>query len=346
MGGGPSRAQFLGAGAFANVFLVKDTKTGELYALKSILKALALKKNKHRQVKAEKLALELCDHANIIGLRAAFSDEQHVYLLMEIAMGGELFALIEEMTTIEEEQARFYAASVTLALEHLHSHGFIFRDMKPENLLLTDDGNLKLCDLGLAKRAERAWTMVGTPQYIAPEVLRGEGATRAVDWWGLGVLVFEMLCGSLPFEAPDDNDQELFEKIRRGSFEWPALLPRSKAAGQNPAAPPSAEARDFVGGLLRLSLPSLPDGTGPTDPADPPRLGSGPRGAAELKTSPWMCGFNWSALEAGDLVPPFTPQLAAEDDDSNFGPLEWRGDPILSAPEHDTTQWDELFDGW
>ena len=253
--------KFLGAGAFANVFMCRNRKTGELLAMKCILKSLALKKNKHLQVKAEKAALEACRHPNIISLFATFSDEQHVYLLMELALGGELFALIEEMGALDERDARFYAASVTLALEHLHGVGFIFRDMKPENLLLNSGGHLKLCDLGLAKATERAWTLVGTPQYLAPEVLRGEGATRAVDWWGLGILVYEMLCGgaciatlpwrhrsaltpssrraqpprlpppshchaALPFEGEGGDESLLFDAIRRGSYSWPEMLPK------------------------------------------------------------------------------------------------------------------------
>jgi len=341
--------KFLGAGAFANVFMCRNRKTGELLAMKCILKSLALKKNKHRQVKAEKAALEACEHHCIISLFATFSDEQHVYLLMELALGGELFALIEEMGSLDERDARFYAASVTLALEHLHSKGFIFRDMKPENLLLNSGGNLKLCDLGLAKKAERAWTLVGTPQYLAPEVLRGEGATNAVDWWGLGVLVFEMLCGALPFEGAGGDEALLFDAIRRGTYAWPETLPKiiapdgggghSRGLGEQP---PSAEVKETVAGLLRQSLP-MPSGEPPLSAV---RLGAGPSAAMEVRASAWLADFDWHTLEMQAMEPPYVPRLASEDDDSNFGPLEWRGEPILHAPQHDTSTWDSLFEGW
>ena len=155
--------KFLGAGSFANVFMCRDATTGKLFAMKSILKALALKQNKHRQVIAEKEALVACRHHCIIRHFASFADAQHLYLLMELALGGELFSLLDDQGRIDETQCCFYAGSVCLALQHLHSNGFIYRDLKPENILLDHLGYLKLADLGLAKKAARAWTSSARP---------------------------------------------------------------------------------------------------------------------------------------------------------------------------------------
>lgn len=347
--------KFLGAGAFANVFMARHRITGELFAMKSILKALALKQNKHRQVIAEKEALYACDHHCIIRYRATFSDAQHLYLVMELALGGELFSLLNDQGRLDETQCCFYASSLVLALEHLHLKGFIYRDVKPENLLLDGQGFLKLADLGLAKRARRAWTLVGTPEYVAPEVLRGEGATQAVDWWQLGILIFEMLTGRLPFEAEDDA--ELFVAIRIGEYTWPG-------ADGKKISMPSATVKELVGMLLRQALPGDPDERltpvrdsassergdnerpASAEKAALPRLGSGERDSLEVMEHPWFGGVDWAALAVGAVTVPFVPQLMSEEDDSNFGPLQYRGKPIRGEHKYDKEEWGDFFSSW
>jgi len=329
--------KFLGAGSFANVFMCRDATTGKLFAMKSILKALALKQNKHRQVIAEKEALVACKHHCIIAHFSSFADAQHLYLLMELALGGELFALMDDRGRLDEQQCCFYAGSVCLALQHLHANGFIYRDLKPENILLDHLGYLKLADLGLAKKAARAWTLVGTPEYVAPEVLRGEGASQAVDWWQLGVLIFEMLTASLPFES--DDDASLFVAIRKGVYEWPSP-PDTKVP------PPSETVKALVGALLRQALPGDADFEASPDDAGEPRLGSCGRDALELMEHAWFRAVDWEALATGDVPVPFVPQLMSEDDDSNFGPMAWRGKPICGEHEYDNAAWGAFFAGW
>ena len=221
---------------------------------------------------------------------------------------------------LDETQCCFYASSLVLALEHLHVKGFIYRDLKPENLLLDGRGFLKLADLGLAKHTQRAWTLVGTPEYVAPEVLRGEGATQAVDWWQLGVLIFEMLTGRLPFEA--DDDAELFIAIRRGEYEWPG-------ADGKKIELPSATVKELVESLLRHALPgdspaasrnnsareeelcASPAGQRGRDvAAGLCRLGSGGRDASEVMDHPWFGGVDWAALAVGEVTVPFVPQVS------------------------------------
>jgi serine/threonine protein kinase len=306
-------------------------------------------------VVSEKAALSCPPHPGIIRLYGAFSDEQHLYLATEIALGGELFALIEEMDALPETAVRYYSASVMLALAHLHDNGFIYRDLKPENLLLDAHGCLKVCDLGLAKRTDRTYSCVGTPQYISPELLRGEGATTASDWWALGVLIFEMLTGDLPFVAPDGSDKTLFELIKRGMFSW-----NRPSRTKNPARrePVSVFARDLVSGLLRQTV-QPPFSPGASDARDsicsatkpslfPLRFGAGPRGVSEIKGHKWFKGFDFDALFAGTCTPPYVPNLRGIDDDGNFGPVNWRGEPVLNSPEYDGATWDAEWEdgGW
>lgn len=359
--------RFLGAGGFANVFMCRHQPTGKIVALKCILKSLVLRKKKQRQVLAEKQALMCSPHPCIIQLLASISDTQHLYFAMEIALGGELFALLEEKNSLPEQAARYYAGALTLAIGHLHSHGFIYRDLKPENVLLDIQGNLKLCDLGLAKRAERAWSVVGTPQYLAPELLRGEGATTAADWWGLGVLTFEMITGDLPFTSPDGSDQALFKSIKRGTFVWPTSRASNGISGACsgssnepggedgneqprrriliPIEQTSTTVRDFVNGLLRQHLPpaaaAAPHSVSATQPQsiDPLRIGAGETGSAEIQSHAWFSGFRFDAVIAGEYPPPFLPNLRGKEDDGNFGPIEWRGEPIMSSPEYDQAIW-------
>jgi len=328
--------KFLGAGNFANVFMCKDSRTGRYYALKSLLKALVIQNQKQHQVMAERAALDASQHHCIIRLVATYCDTQHLYLLLEVALGGELFQLMNSIGTFTESQTRFYAGSLTLALGHLHKLGYMYRDVKPENLLLTREGYLKLCDLGLAKRAVRGWTLVGTPEYTAPEVIRGEGATAAVDWWQLGVLIFEMVTGDLPFQGSDGgDDRELFTAIIRGAYTWPPPPADCEERSQSVVA--------FCASLLRLrgceTCTSL-------HASMPLRLGASATGTADVMANEWWEGLDWTGLATGTLPPPFIPELKSDDDDSNFGPLESRGDPIIDSPDYDGKVWDAFFVGW
>ena len=260
--------------------------------------------------------------------------------MQELAQGGDLFSLMDGQGVFDEPQSAFYAASVTLALQHVHQRGFIYRDLKPENLLLDARGNLKLGDFGLARKAERLWTIIGTPEYTAPEVLRFEGATRAVDWWQLGVLIYEMLTGRLPYESADEV--QLFAKIREAHFVWPPSCDNSKRI--------SHDAKSLVAGLLRLAVErDVPTPTaGPESPMavwrcvsgmvrrpHDVRLGCGGRDAEEVMEHEWFGDMDWHALAVGKLPTPFVPRLQSPTDDSYFGPRERRGTPLKLSRRED-----------
>jgi len=169
------------------------------------------------------------------------------------------------------------------------------------------------------------------------------------------VLAYELLCGDVPFDSPDGSEVLLLEAVMRGTYSWPAYLPqprepdsgihRGSSIGddddsESALREPSAEVMETVAGLLRKELPSE------EPPSEPLRLGTGPLGSMEVRSSAWLAHFDWPALEGGRLEPPFVPRLACDDDDCNFGPLEYRGEPIVHSTQHDGWAWEALFNNW
>jgi serine/threonine protein kinase len=204
----------LGRGAFGKVLLVSKRDTGERYAMKVINKTRMTKNKQRLHAMTERNILSKIDNPFIVKLHYAFQTKEKLFLVMDYVRGGELFHLLRKLGRFKEDLARFYAAQVVLALDTIHGHGFIYRDIKPENILIDDDGNTKLVDFNLATLVDDtrlAMTFCGTPEYISPEVLKGEPQTSAVDFWSLGVLIFEMLAGHPPFYSA--NRQQLFKNI-------------------------------------------------------------------------------------------------------------------------------------
>lgn len=175
----------LGKGAFGTVYLVRHKESGGLMAMKTLSKADLIKKNQMDNTKAEKEILSKIRSPFIVNLFSAFQTKQKLYLVLEYMAGGELFFHLKKSRTFDEERVRFYAAQVLLGIESLHKQGIIYRDLKPENVLMDLTGNLKIADFGLSKKANKADTFCGTPEYLAPELLKGELHDRSVDWWSL-----------------------------------------------------------------------------------------------------------------------------------------------------------------
>jgi len=283
----------IGKGSFGKVFLVRDKSNGTLYAMKVLKKDYIIKKNQVEHTTTERSVLSYIHHPFVVGLNMAFQTVDKLFLVLDYCPGGELFFHLGKVGRFPEERSKFYAAQITLALEYVHKMDVIYRDLKPENVLLDQHGNVRLTDFGLSKEgvsdhSTGANSFCGTPEYIAPEVLRREGHGRAVDWWSLGALLYEMIIGLPPFYSR--NRETMFEKIMRAELNFPPQI--------------SNNAKDLLSRLLVVN-PKL-------------RLGSGDSDASEIKEHPFFVGTDWVALEAGRITPPWTPLVAGSLDTSQF----------------------------
>ncbi|KAJ2681636.1 cAMP-dependent protein kinase catalytic subunit, partial [Coemansia spiralis] len=211
----------VGTGSFGRVRLVKHRATGKYYAMKVLRKSHVVKAKQVEHVNSERRILAECDCPFIVNMLGTCQDRANLYMLMEYVVGGELFTYLRRYHRFPAPVAKFYAAEVLLALEYMHDRNIIWRDTKPENILLDSRGHVKLTDMGFAKKiVDRTWTLCGTPDYLAPEVIQAKGYGRSVDWWALGILIFEMIAGYPPFY--DEDHYRLYEKILAGRIQWPA----------------------------------------------------------------------------------------------------------------------------
>jgi len=279
----------LGTGTFGRVVLVQHGSTRDYFALKilPISEVIRLKQIEH--VRNEKEILLTVSHPFIVNLLWCDHNERFLYMLLEYVCGGELFTYLRNAGRLTNSTAMFYASEIVLALEYLHSLSIVYRDLKPENLLLDREGHLKITDFGFAKRLEdRTWTLCGTPEYLAPEIIQSKGHNKAVDWWALGILVYEMLVGYPPFF--DDNPFGIYEKILSGKIEWPKHL--------DPVA------RDLIKKLLVQDRSK--------------RIGNMKNGAADVKNHRWFRNINWNDVYNKQLDPPTVPRIRHTGDTRNF----------------------------
>jgi serine/threonine protein kinase len=229
----------LGKGSFGKVILVRKRDTGQLYAMKVLKKSYVVKKRQVEHTKTERSVLGSVQHPFIVKLHFAFQTGDKLHLVLDYCSGGELFFHLQNKGRFSQDLALFYTAELALALGALHTSGVVFRDLKPENILLDDVGHIKLADFGLSKegildQAHGTRSFCGTPEYLAPEILLRQGHGKAVDWWSLGALLYEMLTGLPPWYSRDRN--KMFQSIRSAPLQFPSLV--------------SAEARSLIGGLL------------------------------------------------------------------------------------------------
>jgi serine/threonine protein kinase len=290
--------KLLGRGTFGKVLLVKKKSSDNLYAMKVLKKSVVLIKNQVLHTKQERKILEKIIHPFIVHLQYAFQDENKLYLVTEFMQGGELFYHLRKDKLFKESRAKFYLCEIILALEHLHKNGCIYRDLKPENILLDINGHIRLTDFGLSKmilskKDERAYTVCGTPEYLAPEILQEQGYDKSVDWWSLGVLFYEMLCGYSPFKLATSKAQILDISL----YTKPVTMHHFM----------SDDAISFISRLLVV------------DPKS--RLGYGPNGSAKIKAHDFLNDINWDDYLNKKVEPPFKPRvmdLPSNIDLSNF----------------------------
>merc|ERR1712166_1608166 len=229
------------------------------------------------------------NHPFIVVLYHAFQDERNLYMLLEYIIGGELFTHLRKAGKFNNDHTRFYAAQIVMALQYLHNDSIVYRDLKPENLLLDLTGYLKITDFGFAKKVEdRTWTLCGTPEYLAPEIIQSKGHGKSVDWWALGILIYEMLAGYPPFY--DENPFGIYQKILQGKLEFPRHF--------------ETHARDLVKKLLSADRTK--------------RIGNLKNGAEDIKKHKWFKGFDWSALLNYSYTSPIVPDIRSDGDTHNF----------------------------
>ncbi|XP_054400262.1 cAMP-dependent protein kinase catalytic subunit PRKX-like isoform X1 [Pongo abelii] len=278
-----------GTGTFGRVHLVKEKTAKHFFALKvmSIPDVIRLKQEQH--VHNEKSVLKEVSHPFLIRLFWTWHDERFLYMLMEYVPGGELFSYLRNRGRFSSTTGLFYSAEIICAIEYLHSKEIVYRDLKPENILLDRDGHIKLTDFGFAKKlVDRTWTLCGTPEYLAPEVIQSKGHGRAVDWWALGILIFEMLSGFPPFF--DDNPFGIYQKILAGEIDFPRHL--------------DFHVKDLIKKLLVVDRTR--------------RLGNMKNGANDVKRHRWFRSVDWEAVPQRKLKPPIVPKIAGDGDTSNF----------------------------
>ncbi|KAJ8612110.1 hypothetical protein CTAYLR_002461 [Chrysophaeum taylorii] len=281
----------LGHGAFGRVKLVKHGTFP--YALKSQAKSAIVENHLQDHVLMERDILMQLDHPFILKLICAFQDDRYIYFLLELLIGGELFTHLRKLQRFPEPTMKVYAGAVTLAFDHMHAKNIAYRDLKPENLVLDKDGYLKVVDLGLAKVVNsKTWTLCGTPDYLAPEIILNEGHDKAVDYWALGVLMYELVAGRPPFYA--DDPMEVYEKILSGNMSFPSHFGRHLA--------------DIVRKFLKICQSK--------------RLGNGKGGVGAVKKHRFFAGFAWNNLLARTMPPPIPIDIKDCADASNFDTYE------------------------
>lgn len=306
----------LGVGGFGRVELVqiKDDNS-RTFALKEMRKQHIVETRQQEHILNEKKIMAEARSNFIVRLFKTFKDKKHLYMLLEVCLGGELWTILRDKGSFDDTTTRFYTGCVIGAFEYLHNKGVVYRDLKPENLLLDNQGYVKLVDFGFAKKighGRKTWTFCGTPEYVAPEIILNKGHDLSSDCWSLGILMFELLTGSPPFNGSDP--MKTYNMILKGidAVDFPRKITRS--------------AQNLIKKLCRDN---------PTE-----RLGYGRGGIREIQKHKWFEGFNWDGLLRGTMQAPITPTVNSPSDTSNFDTYP---DIEEEEPPDDTSGWDKDF---
>jgi len=292
----------LGRGSFGKVMQVRKKSNGIVYAMKILKKAAIIARNQVEHTKAERKILQSLQHPFLMTLRYAFQSKEKLYFVLDYYQGGELFFHLKNQRRFPEDVARIYVGEIALALGHLHGLQIIYRDLKPENILLDDRGHVCLTDFGLSKDVDpesKAHTFCGTPEYLAPEIVTGSGHDKAVDWWSLGILLYELTVGIPPFYSQNVN--EMYNKIQHGVLRFPPFL--------------SEHCKSLIVGLLNR------------DPKK--RLGS-LNDVDDVTGHPFFSGLNWDDVMSKKLEVSYRPNVKSDDDSSNFDQT-FTSEPVVDS---------------
>ncbi|XP_078660531.1 cGMP-dependent protein kinase 1-like isoform X4 [Branchiostoma floridae x Branchiostoma belcheri] len=302
----------LGVGGFGRVELVKWQDKS--FALKCLKKKHIVNTRQQEHIYSEKAIMMSCNSPFIIKLYKTFKDKRYVYMMMEPCLGGELWTILRDRGSFDDHTTRFCTACVVQAFTYLHGRGIIYRDLKPENLLLDQRGYVKLCDFGFAKKigfGHKTWTFCGTPEYVAPEIILNKGHDYSADVWSLGILMFELLTGTPPFSGSDP--MKTYNLILKGidAVEFPRKI------GKN--------ANNLIKKLCK------------ENPSE--RLGYQKNGMNDIKKHKWFQGFDWDGLTTQSTQPPIVPKVRGPQDTSNFDKYSRETD----IPPEETSGWDTDF---
>lgn len=309
----------IGKGSFGKVMQVKKKDTQKVYALKAVRKSYVVSKSEVTHTLAERTVLARVECPFIVPLKFSFQSQEKLYLVLAFINGGELFYHLQKEGRFDLSRSRFYTAELLCAIETLHGLNVIYRDLKPENILLDYQGHIALCDFGLCKLnmkdMDKTDTFCGTPEYLAPELLLGQGYSKIVDWWTLGVLLYEMLTGLPPYY--DEDVPKMYKKILQEPLRFPDGFDH--------------DAKDLLIGLLSRD----------------PKRRLGYNGAEEIKMHPFFSQLSWRRLLMKGYIPPYKPPVISAMDTSNFDQEFTREKPIDSVvDEYLSESVQKQFGGW
>ena len=316
---GYKKHAILGEGSFGRVVLYNINEVP--VAVKALKKRAMLQLKQVRHVIDEITILKQCKYPFIVEYYSGFQDTENVYLLLEYIQGGELFSYLRDETKFDVPRTRLYAGEILLALRFLHHQRIVYRDLKPENLLVRNDGHIIITDFGFAKKLSddnpRTWTVCGTPDYLAPEIIRATNGHREyVDLWALGVLIYEMATGYAPFYDPDGSDLEMYKKILRGKRN---NIPKNLAKNKGLVS--------IINSLLKVDVTK--------------RLGCAKNGSDAILAHPFFKGMKWDVVFERRIKPTFLPKVSQDAfDTSAFDHYDEDTSKMEALAEDEETQFD------